>query len=167
MAGSEASRAFLDQMMGVGGKMLLYYVAADEHTVLMGAGVSQERMAAALDVLKQPRKSLAEDADVSVTAAMLPAHPQWVAYLSLRGYSQLTQRLTAAALQGNPGAEGLTMPQFSKCPPIGFAVKAEPAELHAEIAVPSELVRAVGEFVQEMQKMMMNRMLEQNQPPAP
>jgi hypothetical protein len=153
--------------MGVGGKMLLYYVAADEHTVLMGAGVSQERMAAALDVLKQPRKSLAEDADVSVTAAMLPAHPQWVAYLSLRGYSQLTQRLTAAALQGNPGAEGLTMPQFSKCPPIGFAVKAEPAELHAEIAVPSSVVRAVGEYVQEMQKMIMNRAMQQNQPPVP
>ena len=84
MAGPEASRAILDEMMGVGGKMLVYYVAADEHTVLMGIGVSQERMAAALDVLKQPKKSLAEDADVSVTAAMLPADSQWVAY-SVRG----------------------------------------------------------------------------------
>ena len=92
MAGPEANRAVLDQMMGIGGKMLFYYVAADEHTVLMGIGVSQERMAAALDVLKQPKKSLAEDADVAVTAAMLPADPQWVAYVSPRGYMQLTQR---------------------------------------------------------------------------
>ena len=74
-------------MMGVGGKMLLYYVAADERTVLMGIGVSQERMVAALDMVKQPRKSLAEDTDVSVTAGMLPANSQWVAYVSPRGYA--------------------------------------------------------------------------------
>ena len=162
MAGTEGSRAVLDQMLGVGGKMLLYYVAADEHTVLMGIGVSQERMAAALDVLKQPKKSLAEDADVSVTAAMLSAHPQWVAYISPRGYVQLTQRLMTAAMQGRPEAEGFSLPSFPKSPPIGFAVQAEPAELHAEIAVPSSLVHATGEYVKEMQTMFMNRAMQQN-----
>ncbi len=168
MEGPVGSRAILDQLLGIGGKMLLYYAAADEHTVLVGIGVSQERMAAALDVLKQPRKSLAEDADVSVTAAMLPLHPQWVAYISPHGYMQLTQRLMTAAFQGNPGAMmGFTLPQFPKCPPIGFAVKAEPAELHAEIAIPSSLVQAVGEYVKEMQKMIMNRAMQQNQPPVP
>ncbi|MGO9114264.1 MAG: hypothetical protein ACLP9L_34040 [Thermoguttaceae bacterium] len=167
MAGPEASRAMLDQMMGIGGKMLLYYVAADKHTVLMGIGVSQERMAAAVDVLKQPRKSLAEDADVSVTAAMLPANPQWVAYISPRGCMQLSQRLMTAAMKDSPAAEGLSLPSFPKCPPIGFAVKAEPAELHAEIAVPSSLVRAYGEYVKDMQQMFMNRAMQQNQTPVP
>ncbi len=167
MAGPEANRVLMDEMMGIGGTMLVYYVAADEHTVLMGIGVSPERMAAALDVLKQPRKSLAEDADVSLTAAMLPADSQWVAYMSPRGYMQLTQRLMTAALKNIPAGAGFSLPQFPKCPPIGFAVKAEATELHAEIAVPSELVKAAGEFVQDMQKMMMQRMLEQNQTPAP
>ena len=136
MAGPEANRAVLDEMMGVGGKMLFYYVAADEHTVLMGIGVSQERMAAALDVLKQPRKSLAEDADVSVTAAMLPADSQWVAYMSPRGYMQLTQRVDDRGDEEHAGRRGFSLPPFPKCPPVGFAVKATPAELHAEIAVP-------------------------------
>ncbi len=167
IAGPGANRAILDEMLGVGGKMLLYYVAADEHTVLMGIGVSEERMVAALGVLKQPKKSLAEDADVSVTAAMLPADSQWVYYVSPRGYAQLMQRTMTAAMKNSPMPEGFSLPQFSKSPPVGFALKAEPAELHAEIAVPSELIKAGGQYVQDMQKMMMNRAMEQNQPPAP
>ena len=79
-AGSQPRRPGNDD--GLGGTMLTYFVAADEHTILMGLGVSQERMAAALDVLKQPRKSLAEDTDVTVTAAMLPADSQWAVYVS-------------------------------------------------------------------------------------
>ncbi len=167
IAGAEANRAVLEEMLGVGGKMLLYYVAADEHTVLMGIGVSQERMAAALDVIKQPRKSLAEDADVAVTAAMLPADSQWVVYVSPRGYAQLMQRAMVAAMKNSPMPEGFSLPQFHKSPPAGFALKAMPAELHAEIAVPAELIKAGGEYVQDMQKMFMNRAMEQNQPPAP
>ena len=167
MPGAEANRAVLDEMMGVGGKMLLYFVAADEHTVLMGIGVSQERMAAALDVLKQPRKSLAEDADVSVTAAMLPADVAVGHLPQSAGLLQLTQRAMSAAMKNKPEAEGFSLPQFPKCPPFGFAVKATPAELHAEIAVPAALVQAGGDYVKDMQKMFMNRMMEQNQPPAP
>ena len=123
--------------MGVGGKMLVYHVAADEHTVLMGIGVSQERMAAALDVVKQPRKSLAEDADVSVTAAMLPADSQWVAYMSPRGYMQLIQRIDDRGHEEQPGR-----PQDSRCrrfPSVrrsALRSRPTPAELHAEIAVP-------------------------------
>ena len=166
MPGAEASRAALDAMMGLGGKMLLYHVAADEHTVLMGIGVSQERMAAGLDVLKQPKRSLAEDADVAVTAAMLPPDSQWVAYLSLRGYMQLTQRLMSAALKNAPGAEDFTLPQFGKAPPVGLAVTATPAELRAEIAVPAAVVQATGDYVKEMQQMIMNRMMQQAQPAA-
>jgi hypothetical protein len=124
-------------------------------------------MAAALDVLKQPRKSLAQDADVSVTAAMLPADSQWIAYMSPRGYVQLMQRAMTAAMQNMPAGAGFTLPPFPKSPPVGFAVKATPAELHAEIAVPSEVIKAGGEYVQDMQKMIMNRAMEQNQTPAP
>ena len=65
------------------------------------------------------------------------------------------------------GAEAFSLPQFPKCPPLGIAVKATPAELHAEIAVPAPLIQAVGEYVKEMQKMIFNRAMEQNHPPAP
>ena len=109
------NRAALDQMLGLGGQMLIYYVAADEHTVLAGVGVSQERMAAALDVLKQPKKSLGEDTDVAVTAAMLPAESQWVAYVSPRGYIQLGQRAMAATLKGTD-MEGYSMPRVRQEP---------------------------------------------------
>jgi hypothetical protein len=165
--GGEQSRAMLDMMFGVGNKMLVYNVAADEHTVVMGIGVPQERMAAALDVLAQPKKSLAEDADLSATLAMLPEKSQWVMFLSPRGMMQLNTRITAAAMKGMPGAEGFTLPAFPKSPPIGFAVKAASDELRAEIAVPAPLVEAAGGYVQDMQKALMQRMMEQGQPPAP
>ena len=151
MAGPEANRAVMDELMGIGGKLLYYFVAADEQTVLMGMGVSQERMAAALGVVKM-RKSLADDADVCVTAALLPANSQWVVYVSPRGYLQLIQRLMTATLKNSPAAGALmfSLPQFPKCPPVGFAVKASPTELHAEIAVPFSLVQATGEFVKDV-----------------
>jgi hypothetical protein len=120
-----------------------------------------------VDVLKQPKKSLAEDADVAVTAAMLPEKSQWVAYVSFRGYSQLIVRFMAAALKTTPGAEGFQLPVFPKSPPLGLAVKATSDELHVEIAVPPALVQATGDYMREMQAMILNRMMEQNHPPAP
>ena len=108
----EASRPLMDEMLGIGGKMVAYLVAADEHTVLMGIGVSQERMAAALNALKQPKKGLAEDPDLSVTAAMLPADAQWVAYLSFYGYMQLGQRFMNAMMKNEQEAMGFSMPPF-------------------------------------------------------
>ena len=165
--GTEQSRAMFDMMFGVGNKMLVYNVAADEHTVVMGIGVPQERMAAALDVLAQPKKSLAEDADLSATVAMLPEKSQWVVFLSPRGFMQLTTRITAAVMKNVPGGEGFALPAFPKSPPIGFAVKAASDELRAEIAVPGPLVEAAGGYVQDMQKAVMQRMMQQGQPPAP
>jgi hypothetical protein len=165
----EANRAVFEEMMGIGGKLVFYHVAADEHTVLMGMGVSQERMKAALDIVKQPRKSLAEDSDVNVTEAMLPADAQWVMYISPRGYMQMTQRIMAVAMKSVPGGEAFTMPDFAKSPPVGISVKVARAELEADIAVPAAIIEAAGNYVKEMQKMIMNRMQQQNPgaPPAP
>jgi hypothetical protein len=166
-AGPDAGRALLDAMLGVGGKTVLYYVAAEEHTVLMGLGVSQERMKAALDILKQPRKSLAEDADVGVTAAMLPSDAQWVAYLSPRGYVHIMQQIMSAAMQNQPAGMEFSVPDFPRCPPVGVAVKATPSGLDAELAVPSSVVKAMGDYVKEMQAQMMRRFQQQNPGQAP
>lgn len=40
--GAEANHAVFDEMLGVGGTMVGYFAAADEHTVLVGLGVSQD-----------------------------------------------------------------------------------------------------------------------------
>jgi hypothetical protein len=171
---SGADRAAFDEMLGAGGKMLFYHVAADEHTVLMGMGVSQERMAAALGVIKQPRgvarsKALVEDADVNATAAMLPAGAQWVVYFSPRGLTQMSQRITAIEMKKYPGYEDYPSPDFPKCPPVGIALTASPAELDGEIAVPAAMIAAMGEYNKEQQKMWMNRIQQRNggQAPAP
>ena len=52
------ARTLFDAITGGAGKMVVYQVAADEHTVLTGIGVSQERMAAAVGQLKQPSGAL-------------------------------------------------------------------------------------------------------------
>ncbi len=168
LAGPGVNRALVDEVLGIGGNLLFYHVAADEHTVFIGVGVSQERMAAALDMARQPKKSLAADADVTVTAAMLPANAQWVAYVNERGYVQLTMRLMAAAWKGNAAfAELFSVSPFPKCPPFGYAIEATPTELHVEIAAPSSLVQAYVEYVHDMQKRLMNRGMQPNQTPGP
>ena len=70
---AEAARGTIDEMFGPSGKLQAYYVADDKQTAVYGIGVPQERMVTALDVLSQPKKSLAEDAELAATAAMLPA----------------------------------------------------------------------------------------------
>ena len=101
-AGGQMEQAMMDEMLGPGGKMTSYYVADDKQTVAFGAGVPQERMVAALEVLKQPKKSLAEDAELSVTAAMLPVGSQWVFFVSPRGFVQLITRIEMAAMKNIP-----------------------------------------------------------------
>ncbi len=165
--GAEANHAVFDEMLGVGGTMVGYFAAADEHTVLVGLGVSQERMAAALDVLKQPKKSLAEDADLSLTAAMFPAGSQWVAYVSPRGFMQLILRTVAAATKNEMEAMGISLPQFPRCAPIGFAVKATPDELHAEIVVPASFIESAAQYTKDVQKMIMDRAGQPNPGTAP
>jgi hypothetical protein len=165
--GVEQSRPMFDALFGVGNKMLVYNVATDEHTVLMGIGVPQERMASAVEVLSQPKRSLAEGADLSATLAMLPEKPQWVAFISPRGIVQMVTRFVTTVSKSAPGAEGPGLPAFSKSPPLGLAVKAARDEITAEIAVPAPLVEAAGGFAQEMQKVRSQRMMQQGQPPAP
>ena len=70
-------------------------------------------------------------------------------------------------MKNSPLGEAFSLPPFPKCPPAGFAVQATPTELRAEIAVPGALIQAGGEYAKDMQKMIMNRMMEQNQTPAP
>ena len=98
---------------------------------------------------------------------MLPADAQWVAFISPRGYMQMTQRIMAVTMKNMPGAEGFSLPQFSQCPPVGFALKATPEELRAEIAVPAAMLQAAGEYVKDMQKMILDRAGQPNQAPAP
>ncbi len=158
----------MEEMFGAGGKLTAYYVADDKQTAVFGIGVPQERMVAALDVLKQPKRSLAEDAELSVTSAMLPAGSQWAFYVSPRGFMHLVTRAEMAALKSMPGAPNFSMPTFPKSPPVGLAVKAVPDELRAEIAVPAPVVEAAGEYVKDWQGMINNMMKpQQGQPPAP
>ena len=101
-----------------------------------------------------------------VTAAMLPKGAQGVLYVSISGYATLIQRIAMEAMKGNglqPQGPELNLPQFPKSPPLGIAVNASTAEIEVDLAVPPALVTAVGDYVNSMQNMFMQRQL----PPAP
>ncbi len=165
MPGTAGNPAMMDAMFGPDGKMVMYYVPVDEHTVFVGAGISKERMATAMNVIKDPKRSLAADADVAIVKAMLPTGAQGVVYVSIRGYATLVQRILFGTLRqdGLIPAE-FNFPRFPKSPPVGIAVKALNAEVQIHVAVPADLLKACGEYVQALQGMMMNRA---PQPPAP
>jgi hypothetical protein len=168
MPGADAARAMIDEFIGPSGKMAAYYVANDKQTAVFGVGVPQEKMVTALEVLKQPKKGLAEDAELSVTAAMLPAGSQWVFYVSPRGFMQMMTRLEMVALKSfGPGMMNFSLPTFAKCPPVGLAVKAAPDELRVEMVVPAPVIEATREYVKDMQSAFNDMMKQRGQPPPP
>ena len=82
------------------------------------------RVGELIDLLKSGKAGLAGDADLAVTAALLPACAQWIGYVSPRSYMGLVQRVLreTAAVMG--GGLPFSLPPFPQTPPVGVAVQA-------------------------------------------
>jgi hypothetical protein len=148
MAASPQAR-FTDFFFGPGGKVVTWLVPADEHTVVMGY-VNKDRLQQTLAAMKEGKPDLAADEDVAKSVALLPASAVARAYLSPRGAISFVQRtgamLTPAAGPAAP-SKFSTLPDFPKTPPIAFAVTTAPNEVRTHLAIPAEVLRALGPYV--------------------
>jgi len=145
MAGNPMADKMMQAMFGPDKKSTAYLVKGDEKTIYFSLGVSQEKLLQGIAMGKEQKKSLAADADVAATIALLPAGAHAVALISPRGYIDLIQRLMGTMMGEN--APGLKIPPFPKCPPAGVAFKAAPGEISAEFVIPAGLMKAVGEYI--------------------
>jgi hypothetical protein len=134
----------MEAMFGPGGKITVWAVPADEHTVVIGY-VSKEPLQQAIRAIKQGAAGLAGDADVSKTAALLPANAPWIGLLSPRGTIEFAKQMIPAFAP--PGAKAeIKIPEFAKTPPIGFAVTTAPGEIQGHMVVPAEVLKEIGQY---------------------
>ncbi|MGD0900985.1 MAG: hypothetical protein ABR915_24400 [Thermoguttaceae bacterium] len=149
----QMQQSMMQAMFGPNNRMKMYLAAANETTVVLGYGTTPEKVGEAVELVRGAKPGLAADKDVAVTAALMPAGAQWVAYVSPRGYVSLIQRMMQqmmAGMQEQPGFQGPpampAVPSFPQTPPVGMAVKAAPGGLEATIVVPSAVLKAAGEY---------------------
>ncbi|MCC6126114.1 MAG: hypothetical protein IT426_14225 [Pirellulales bacterium] len=141
----------MEAMLGPGGKMTFWIAPADEHTVALGY-VNKEPLERMIAAIREKKSDLMGDADCSKTAALLPPDAPMVGYLSPQGTVELVKRMVSDFLP--PGmAERVEIPDFPQTPPLGFAVKTAPNELQSTLAVPAEVLQAVGKYIQHIRGM--------------
>ncbi|MHB1033612.1 MAG: hypothetical protein ACYC35_16580 [Pirellulales bacterium] len=135
----------MEVFFGPGGRLTAWVVPVDEHTVVAGY-VSKDLIRSTLQAIKQGSPGLGGDADVSRTAALLPAGAPSVAFWSPQGTVDFIIRMIPAFAPGD-GKTEFKIPEFDKTPPIGFAVTSAPNELQGHMVVPAEVLKAIGQYV--------------------
>jgi hypothetical protein len=156
--GARAQQAILQMMFGPTNKMTAYLAVASESMVVMGYGTPPERVGELIDLVRSGKAGLAGDADLTATAALLPAGAQWVGYVSPRGYMGLVQRMfrEMAATMGAGGGLPFSLPPFPQTPPVGVAVQASAGTLDSTLVVPSAVLKAAGQYVLSLQQAVIN-----------
>ena len=151
--GNPMAEKMMQAMFGPDNKMTMYITKADEKTVYMTLGASQDKLQRAIAWSKDEKKCLAADTDVAATVAMLPAGAQGIVLVSPRGYMGMVQRMMESMLGENGPAASI--PAFPKCPPVGIAIQAAPGELSLDVVVPAGMIKAAGEYAGTMRERMM------------
>jgi len=134
----------MEAMFGPGGKIKIWAVPADEHTVVIGY-VTKEPLQQAIRAIRQGTPGLAGDADVAKTAALLPANAPWIGFWSPRATIELVKQLIPAFAPKGAKDE-ITILEFAKTPPIGFAATTAPGEVQGHMVVPAEVLKEIGQY---------------------
>ena len=135
---------FVDFFFGPGGKVVTWVVPADEHTVLMGY-VNKDRVQRTLAAMKEGKPDLAADEDLAKSVALLPASAVATAYFSPQGVIGFAQRI-ALTVRPQGQTPAMKLPEFPKTPPIAFAVTTAANEARTHLAIPVEVLRALGPY---------------------
>lgn len=140
--------AMMEKMFGPGGRVRIYFLVADEHTLVMSY-VNPRQAERALAVVAGDAKGLADDATLVETAAMLSDEAQWVGYWSPGGTVTFVNQTMAALM---PAGMGFTLPEFPESPPVAVSLQAGSSEMHSDLVISPELVRAISAYVAQLQQ---------------
>jgi hypothetical protein len=144
-------KGMMEAMFGKDGKLNAYLTAVDKQTVALA--YDEDGLKNAVTGIHEGQPGLAANEQVAKTAALLPAGAQWVGFLSVGGYFEMTKKAMNAAFGGAgvPGVFPIQIPAFPASVPIGASVQLGPATLEGHIVVPMALMESIRDFVQQMQ----------------
>ncbi len=136
------------KMFGNDGVMHSYLTVGDDHTLVMA--YSKEQLQYAVKHVRSGADGLETDQGIANTDKLLPADPQWAAYLSPQGIVQWVDMF----LEQVPELD-IKLPPFPASDPIGLAAKVDAQGADAEIVLPESVVASVGQYINVIQQMFM------------
>lgn len=127
----------LEKMIGPGGKVRVFIVAADDHHVLIGY-TNKKLVRKAIASLKKG-ESICQEASVAQAAEKLPAGNVGQGYFSPTGLVQFINDMVGAIA---PEEQKFQLPAFPATPPVAWTANAEGATVDAQVIVPSDMIKA-------------------------
>jgi hypothetical protein len=141
------ARQSMEKLFGPGGRFRLQLLKVDDSTVLM-AIATEEQLARPIQVLQSAESAGAEsDAKLPMVTALLSDDSDWKLYISIDGYNRWMKRQMEAVV--GPVFGGPVVRPFPASPPIGAAGGATGSAMWAEVAVPADTLRGIGEFLHQ------------------
>jgi len=126
-------RQAMEKLFGPQGKLRLWIVPTDEHTVLL-ASATPDQITAMLKVIDQKRPVEWNRGEMSESNALLPADAEWRAFVDLHRYFDWKRREMMAII-GVPVIGGPLVRDFPASPPVGLAGALRDGELRLDAAV--------------------------------
>ncbi len=143
----ELSQVF-EKMFGGDGKITTYLLAIEKNKVLYSYD-SEKTIERQIAALNSGAPSLAKEASIAKTTALLPEEASLVAHLSPRGMVAWSKNIAGNFL---PPAMLGNIPEFPETPTIGFSAKMVSGGLETELIVPAELPKTIKEYAESMQQ---------------
>jgi hypothetical protein len=138
-------RQAMEKLFGPGGKLRLWVVPADEHTVLL-AQATPEQVATALKAFDRKQPVDWKGGELSKCNRLLPADSDWRVFVDPHRYNDWEQR-QAVAITGVPVIGGPLVKPFRDCPPIGIAGGVRNQELWIDAVALAPTLKSAYDFL--------------------
>ena len=149
VAGAGEANAVLEKMVGPGGKIRLFVVAADKHHVLFG--YTNKRLLRKAIVALREGKSISEEASVQQASEKLTPGNFGQGYFSPTGFVAFLNDMMKAVV---PEEQRIEIPAFPATPPVAWTANAEGAVVDAQIVVPSDMIKVGIVYAGQVRQLM-------------
>jgi hypothetical protein len=138
-------RQAMEKLFGPGGKLRLWVVPADDHTVLLAQG-TQEQVTAALKLYDRKQAIDWNQGELSKSNRQLSSEADWRLFFDPHRYFDWERR-QAIAITGVPVIGGPLVRPFRDCPPVAVAGGFHDQELWIDAVTLAPTLKNAYEFV--------------------
>jgi hypothetical protein len=138
-------RQAMEKLFGPGGKMRLWIVPTDDHTLLLAAA-TQDQVTAVLKVMDKKQPIDWKRGELGESNALLPAEADWRIFIDGHRYFDWQGREKAAVI-GVPVIGGPLVRDFPASPPVGIAGGFREGELWLEVATLGPTLKSADIFL--------------------
>jgi hypothetical protein len=138
------TRQMMEKLFGPGGKLRLWFVPADDHTVLLARG-TEEQVAAVLKYFDRKQPIDFNKGSLQDENRLLSPELTWRIFFDPHRYN-VWQRQESAAMIGVPVIGGPLVKPLRDCPPIAIGGTVQDRELSIEFAALEPTLKSVYDF---------------------